>query len=128
MTYETLEEMRIKLRNKYTLWATIIISIAIIILLIIKEPTVPIITLIAGFLLMFLFTRKSAKEYSLAFKDFFVKSSLTKIFTDLKYEPDNGIPYNIIDATKMMYMGDTYSSNDLVTAKYKNIGLSWFPN
>ena len=50
-------------------------------------------------------------------------SSLNKIFTDLKYFPDKGLDYGVIANTRMMDMGDRYSSNDYFEGKYKNVNV-----
>lgn len=121
MTYEELEKKRIKLRNTYIIYYTLLITIVITITLLSKIAGFIIFGIALGILLIPSITKKQVKEYSLAFKDFFVKKSLTKIFTNLCYEPEKGIPKSLISSTGMMYMGDRYSSNDLVTGNYKDI-------
>ncbi len=63
------------------------------------------------------------KSYVDNFKNYFVKRTLEKIFTDLQYNPDRGIPKAVISGTGMMYTGDRYTTNDLITGKYKNINF-----
>ena len=41
----------------------------------------------------------------------------------MNYEPEKGIDEAIIRNTQMMDMGDRYSSNDYISAKYKNISV-----
>ncbi len=64
----------------------------------------------------------SSKEhiaYRNAYKAHFVAKALKEIFTDISYSHNMGMPYDTINATGMMYMGDRYSSNDFVKATYK---------
>lgn len=63
------------------------------------------------------------KSYVNNFKDYFVKRTLEKIFTDLQYDPDKGIPESVIAGTGMMYTGDRYTTNDFISGKYKNINF-----
>lgn len=128
ITFEQLEEMRIALKKKYTIFiiiGIILMAIAAIISYIFEFP--PVFVMIAGvltFVIAAIVCSKPAKEYSLAFKNYFVKSSLQKIFTNLRYSPDSGISRQTIASTQMMNMGDRYSSNDLVTGNYKTIGFT----
>ena len=125
ITFEELEEMRIALKKKYTIFiiiGLIVVAIAALISFIFEFP--PVLVMVGGvltFVIAALVCSKPAKEYSLAFKNYFVKSSLQKIFTNLRYSPDSGISRQTIAGTHMMYMGDRYSSNDLVTGNYKTI-------
>lgn len=128
VTFEQLEEMRIALKKKYTLFiiiGLIVVAVAALISFIFDFP--PVLVMIGGaltFIIAMFCTSKQAKEYSLAFKSYFVKSSLANIFTNLNYQPDNGISRATIASTNMMRMGDRYSSNDLVTGNYKTIGFT----
>lgn len=125
ITFEELEEMRIALKKKYTIFiiiGLIVVAIAALISFIFEFP--PVLVMVGGvltFVIAALVCSKPAKEYSLAFKNYFVKSSLQKIFTNLRYLPDSGISRQTIAGTQMMRMGDRYSSNDLVTGNYKTI-------
>lgn len=82
ITIDKLEEMRIKLRKKYTLFIIIGIIVTLIILGIVITYNIPIEFTIFGVVLIiilaFICTHKQAKEYNLAFKNYFVKSSLEK--------------------------------------------------
>ena len=128
ITFEQLEGMRIALKKKYTLFiiiGVIVTAITTIITFIFQlSPILVIVGMVLTFIIALICTGKQAREYSLAFKSYFVKSSLQKIFTNLKYQPENGISRATIASTNMMRMGDRYSSNDLVTGKYKEIGFT----
>ena len=128
ITFEQLEEMRVALKKKYTLFiiiGLIVVAITALISVILNWPPILVMVgLVLTFIIALICTAKPAKEYSLAFKNYFVKASLEKIFTNLKYQPDNGISHTTIASTNMMRMGDRYSSNDLVTGNYKTIGFT----
>lgn len=123
MTYEKLEEYRLILRKKYILCICFTICVIGITLLTEFYPAV-----VAGIVLSVIFstfvTRKDRKNFSDAYKEYFVKRCLSEIFEDLEYEPDKGMPYKVIASTKMMNMGDIYRSNDYVSGKYKGINFS----
>lgn len=68
-------------------------------------------------------TRTSATNYRKAYKGYFIEQNLQKIFTDLSYRHDAGINKSLIASTGMINTGDIFSSNDLVTAKYKDVSL-----
>ncbi len=68
-------------------------------------------------------TGKLSKEYKKEFKNFFVLKALNQYFTDLEYDPNRGMPAQVIANTHMMYMGDRYHSNDYISAKYKGIAF-----
>lgn len=78
MTYEKLEEMRIRLRNAYLLGGTITVVATTVFILIFKAPELILFGLVAGLLLTMLCTKNKSREYSLAYKDFFVKKSPIK--------------------------------------------------
>lgn len=125
VTFENLENLRKKLRDLYLL--SFCISAIIIILLFFffgSDGFTSVISIIIMIFIPILITHKSAREYKLEFKNFFVKSALTKLFTNLTYEPENGIDRSIIANTQMMNMGDRYTSNDYISGKYKNIGFT----
>ncbi len=129
MSFDDVEKARIKYRNK--LIVAIIVSLVIIVTagiltnVFVYVELVPL--LFVGSIILFvidaLIVSGDKKRYTLAFKEFFVKSSLEKVFTDLKYMPGSGISPNVIRNTGMMYMGDRYSSEDFVSGKYKDIGF-----
>lgn len=129
MSFDDVEKARIKYRNK--LIVAIIVSLVIIVTagiltnVFVDGESVPL--LFFGSIVLFvidaLIVSGDKKRYTLAFKEFFVKSSLEKVFTDLKYIPESGISPSVIRNTGMMYMGDRYSSEDFVSGKYKDIGF-----
>lgn len=114
MSFDDVEKARIKYKNKLIM--VILISLVVIVTLAISTNV-----FVDGESVLFLFFLSIAlfamdalivsgdkKRYTLAFKTFFVKSSLEKVFTDLKYMPESGISPNVIRDTGMMYMGDRY--------------------
>lgn len=118
--YQELEQMRIKLRNLHITLNIISIIIILFIIFIFKLPVFIIFGLVVCLLIKTLIISGPEKKYSLKYKDFFVKQSLSSIFTNLNYEPEKGIGRELISSTNMMYMGDRYSSNDLISGQYKD--------
>lgn len=66
-------------------------------------------------------SRKEAEAYRKAYKAYFVEQNLKSIFADLNYAHDSGLDPDILRATGMINTGDRYHSNDLTTARYKNV-------
>ena len=124
---EELNELRLKIRNRYIIVTIIIESIAIILVMIlsgrITNGAVNAFTMtnVLGICIMLVMSSKLKSEYRRKFKNEFVLKSLQQQFTDLQYIPEKGIPYRTIADTKMMWMGDSYNSEDYISARYKNI-------
>ena len=55
------------------------------------------------------------------YKEVLVQRSLEDVFDNLVYQPDGGIPRDVIKNTQMMYMGNRYSSNDYIEADYNGV-------
>lgn len=123
ITIEELEQDRIKLKNKTLLVIGITAGIIILLALIFQTIEILFFGIIAILLFSALFTAKQKREYILKFKKHFVQSALKNVFTNLTYHPEQGMPRDVIASTKMMYMGDRYSSNDYISGKYKDIGF-----
>lgn len=62
--------------------------------------------------------------YKRAYKSYFIHRQLAKLFTNLHYDHDQGLNPNLLRATKLIYTGDKYRSNDLVVARYKNTNFA----
>lgn len=120
---EEIEELRIKARNKAYIGVVITVVLVIVCYLIWQTPQALYFPAILGIVITVILITKPRREFLLAYKEKYVKESLTKIFTDLVYQPENGINYQTIANTQMMNMGDTYESNDYVSGKYKNINV-----
>lgn len=118
---EELNELREKIKNRYIIGTLIIIIIAILLFIFTKIIVFSFVEFMFGIVIVILSTYKLNKKYKSEFKNKFVLKSLEKKFTDLIYEPDRGITYSTIAATKMMRMGDRYHSEDYISAKYKDI-------
>ena len=66
---------------------------------------------------------RAEKKYKKLYKSYFVEQSLKKVFTDVKYEHESGIPAEEVYLTGMMKKGNLFSSNDLITAKYHDVSF-----
>ena len=123
MNIEELEILRKKARNIVLIGIIISIITAITLYIILKSPIASFATLVVGIIITVIINIKPTKKFTLAFKETFVLKSLKNVFTDLVYEPEKGLDKTIIENTKMMYMGDRYTSNDYMSGKYKNINV-----
>lgn len=78
-------------------------------------------SLVAGMIVSTLVCRNQAKAYQKAYKAYFVEKTLKETFTNLEYNHDKGVSREYIRATEMINTGNSYSSNDLTIAHYKNV-------
>lgn len=78
-------------------------------------------SLVLGIIISTIVSRNQAKAYQKAYKAYFVEKILKETFTDLEYSHDKGVSREYIRATEMINTGDSYSSNDLTIAHYKNV-------
>ena len=101
----------------------IIIQIMLGVFLYLINFIIPFFIFVAGMIITSIVSAKPIQEFNDAFKNMFVLKSLEKIFTDLKYEPSNGIEERVLEGTDMINTGDRFSSNDYVSGKYKNINV-----
>lgn len=98
--------MRFIYKNNFSFQSYIILTIIIIIIrLIIRQ----------------IFLSKQIIEFNNGFKRIFVLEALKKFFNNLNYSPDKGLGYSVLANTKMINMGDRYSSNDYFEAEYKGV-------
>lgn len=132
MTFEELDQIRIKYKNRIRN-TIIIVLLAFFVptaILIIFNPEllstiffILFLGIFVGMLAVFLATFKIAKEYRLAYKNYFVLRTLQQTFSDLKYIHESGIPERALLETGMMRSGDIYESNDWVSGHYKDIAF-----
>ena len=127
-----LNELRKAARNRMLICIGVVAALGIAAILLLWQsgdrflsfailPVALPIVLVPGLLLSFWVTKKPRQRYRAAFKDAFVKRSLESVFTELRYEPEQGIPYDTIASTKMMNMGDRFHSEDYVHASYREV-------
>lgn len=120
---EELERLRKTIRGIYFFGLIILILVIIVVTGIIQNVVLAPFILIIGVLIIEIAVAGQRKKYRKLFKEEFVVKALEKIFTDLYYNSEEGIPYSTIAGTRMMYMGDIYKSEDYVSGKYKDINF-----
>ena len=118
-----LEILRKKARNIILIGGFISLVIAIVLLAFSSSPVVSFISFVVGIILTYIISVNPRRKFILSFKETFVLKSLETVFNDLVYEPEKGLDRSVIANTRMMYMGDRYSSNDYISGKYKNINV-----
>lgn len=82
---------------------------------------VALIVVILDVVFYFIFVNKKDKEYKRFYKEHVVKAVLEEYIDDLVFDPKGGIKKEVIAGTEMMMMGNTYSSNDYIAGRYKDI-------
>lgn len=123
MTIEEVETLRKKAKKNSLTGIFLSIGLAVLVSIITKGPFLFFFILIIGMIITSVVNKKPTRNFIMAFKETFVKKSLETVFTDLVYEPEKGLEYSVIANTRMMDMGDRYTSNDFISGKYKNINI-----
>ena len=129
MTFQDVEKAREVYHKERQKYLAITLSVTILSLLAFGLVLGPLSIGVALFVLCFVAiissfaTRTAATNYRKAYKGYFIEQNLHKIFTDLSYRHDAGINKSLIASTGMINTGNIFSSNDLVTAKYKDVSL-----
>lgn len=123
MTIEEVEALRKKAKDCIKKGLLMSCGIGLALSIVMKSPALIFYALVIGGIVCTIKVQKPKQEFIKAFKDTFVLKSLQSVFTNLVYEPEKGIDESIIRNTQMMNMGDRYSSNDFISAKYKNINV-----
>lgn len=123
MTIEEVEALRKKAKDCIKNGLLISGGIGLVLSIIMKSPAIIFHALVIGGIVCAIKVKKPKQEFIKAFKDTFVLKALQSVFTDLVYEPEKGLDKSVISSTQMMNMGDRYSSNDFISAKYKNINV-----
>ena len=123
MNIEEVETLRKKAKDCITKTLLISIGIGLALSILGKTPGAVFYALVIGAIISAVKVQKPKQEFIKAFKDTFVLKALQSVFTDLVYEPEKGLDESVISSTQMMNMGDRYSSNDFISAKYKNINV-----
>jgi len=120
---EEIEKLRKNVLYKTIACFVVIITIIILTIGFTNIPALIVFELVIGMLITGLITKKDQKAFSDLYKKEIVIAAFNKVCTDIQFNLDNGIPYQTIAATEMMYMGDRYFSNDYITGKYKSINF-----
>lgn len=123
MTIEELEILRKKAKNTILICMIFTIILPSLLFYITSSEILLIIALIISIIMSIMISYNPKQKFIISYKEMFVLKALKSIFTNLKYDPDKGISESIIRNTQMMNMGDQYSSNDYISAKYKNINI-----
>ena len=118
---EELNQLRIAARNRFLLYISLFGGLTIAVVVMSRHFFMLPFLLVFGFVFSAVLSSGPYKRYRTAFKAAFVERSLRSAFTSLYYEPSQGISYDTIAATKMMYMGDRFHSEDYVHASYRDV-------
>ena len=76
------------------------------------------------YILNFFLYRTERTDYRKAYKGYFVERNMKKVFTDLRYDHDSGMPSLVLASTGMIRTGDRFYSNDFTDAKYHDVSFS----
>lgn len=78
--------------------------------------------LVPAVVALVMYSRKST-QYKNTVKEILVRKMFEREFDHVTYSPTKGFDQRFIDDTEMYDKGNTYSSNDLLSASYKGIGF-----
>lgn len=118
---DELNELRAAARNRLLLCIGLFGGLGIAVVVMTRQIALLPFVFVLGFIFSALAASGPQKRYRAAFKEAFVERSLRSVFTNLYYEPSQGIPYDTIASTRMMSMGDRYHSEDYVHASYREV-------
>lgn len=88
--------------------------------------TLPLGLLPAFFITIYIKIKVNGKDidiFNKEYKNTFVLKSLNNIFENVTYDPNKGFKEEYIEKTGMLDTGDSYSSNDYISGKYKKISF-----
>lgn len=127
---EEIEKLRLKAKNKFIKNLILFSIIAIVIFAYCAstqgaEISASIILLVFAFILAYLMNRKETKKFKTAYKKYFALSIFKKLCDNVQFDFNKGINKEVIANTKMMYMGDRFSSNDYVSGNYKGVNFEY---
>lgn len=120
---EELEALRIQARNRTIISILLMFGAVALGFFVFRHPVAIFLALFFGVIVGAVLTNKATQSYRKAFKQLYVRRSLETVFTELEYDPGQGISYDTIAATKMMNMGDRFRSEDYISARYRDIGF-----
>lgn len=123
MNIEELEKLRKKAYTIQLIGFICTILLFIVMLITTKKIPLAFIIMIIGIVFTAIFSASPTKKFTSEYKKTLVFSALKSIFTDLTYEPEQGLAKSIIENTGMMDLGDRYSSNDYISGKYNNVDV-----
>lgn len=66
---------------------------------------------------------KEKKEFTLIVKDLIIKGLFQEKFSNVIYQPEKGLSEDYIKNAGLYPMGNRFSSDDLLSATYKNVGF-----
>jgi len=76
---------------------------------------------VAGGILFLTVVMKKIVDYKKCFKDNIVKASLSEVFSELSYEPNQGISTKEVEFSELVELKNVFESNDLIDAKYGKV-------
>lgn len=131
MEVEKLENLRKKIKRNNIIGFIVVVILNVIIAIVLKKSNflpfkyyyVLPFTLAISAVIASMFNNKNYSEYTSIYKNTFVLSALKDIFSDLKYNFDEGLEEEILEETDMIRLGDRYHSNDYIEGKYKEINF-----
>ena len=90
---EELNEIRVRARNRILICCGVVLIAGLAAAIAVGHPIVLFLFLPIAFIASLLTVDKPRKEYRAAFKEAVVRQALESVFTDLIYEPKEGISY-----------------------------------
>lgn len=118
---DELNELRIAARNRLLCCIGGVVALGIAAVAATRQPFLLFFILVPGLIVSTLLMNKPRQRYRAAFKQAYVRRALQSVFTNLYYDPERGISYETIAATRMMNMGDRFHSEDYISGRYKEI-------
>lgn len=119
------EQADVAFNKKIAIFIVVVLFISFFAQIIFKGPIIIIgivIAVILSLIGLFLYNKES-NEFSDIVKDIIIHGLFKEAFTEVVYQPDKGLDKSFIDSTGLYPKGNLYSSDDLLSANYKDIGF-----
>ena len=121
---EELENLRKAYVRHIIIGMVIVVVIGIGATIAFNNPQIIIFALIFGITIVILTGSSKKKKLADNYKQQIVTTTMQELFTDVGFDYDKGYPIDVIAGTGMMRIGNTYSSNDWYSGKYKDVAFS----
>ena len=84
-------------------------------------PLVVVGSMVVLFIILLVISTKAKKEYRAYYKANYIDAMIKEVIPNGQYLPDQGFPGTMIANTGLIYMGNIYHSEDLITGVYNNV-------
>lgn len=123
MDIAELERLRVKARNRVIIGVAVSIILGLIVCLCVGQFIFIFFIIVFGSIITFALNQGNTKRFISAYKKTIVFQALNNVFSNLTYEPEQGLNPSVLEYTGVMDMGDRYTANDYIAGNYKSVSF-----